>query len=82
MYTFTVICICMYVCFLEVVVLHTESGKVQEVYGVLIPLKSWLTEQQHKLDTMRPAAVLTTPLTDQITETDVRTLLVRILAIQ
>ena len=64
------------------ILLHTESGKVQEVYGVLIPLKSWLTEQQHKLDTMRPAAVLTTPLTDQIIETDVRTLLVRILAIQ
>ncbi|XP_065889965.1 microtubule-actin cross-linking factor 1-like isoform X3 [Dysidea avara] len=50
--------------------LKSESGKVQEVYGVLISLKSWLTEQQHKLDTMRPAAVLTTPLTDQITETD------------
>ena len=62
-------------------IFHTESDKVQEVYGVLMPLNSWLTEQQHKVDTMRPAAVLTAPLTDQITETDVRTLLVRILAI-
>ena len=61
---------------------YIERVKVREVCGVLIPLKSWLTEQQHKLDTMRPAAVLTAPLTDQITETDVRTLLVRILAIQ
>jgi len=61
--------------------IHTESGKVQEVYGVLMPLNLWLTEQQHKLDAMRPAAVLTAPLINQITETDVRTLLVRILAI-
>jgi len=61
--------------------LYTESDKVQEVYEVLMPLNSWLTEQKHKLDTMRPAAVLTAPLTDQITETDVRTLLVRVLAI-
>ena len=59
-----------------------ENSKVKETYEVLMSFKSWLIKQQQKLDTMRPAAVLTAPLTDQITETDVRTLLVRILAIQ
>ena len=61
-------------------VLHTESSKIKEVYEVLMPLKPWLAEQQHILDTMRPAAVLTAPLTNQITETNVRTLQVMILA--
>lgn len=51
---------------------HTESGKVQEVYKLLVPLKSWLTGQQEKVKAMRPAAVMSTPLSDQITENEVR----------
>lgn len=50
---------------------HTESGKVQDVYKSLLPLKSWLTGQQDKMDAMRPAAVVSTPLSDQITENEV-----------
>jgi len=75
------VCVCSSLLLHTLILFHTESGKVQEVYGVLMPLNLWLSEQQHKLDAMRPAAVLTAPLIDQITETDVRTLLVRILAI-
>lgn len=51
---------------------NTESGKVQEVYKLLLPLKSWLNGQQDKLDSMKPAAVLNTPLSDQISENEVR----------
>ena len=51
-----------------------ESGKVQEVYKLLLPLKSWLTEQEEKMNSMRPAAVLSAPLSDQINENEVRTL--------
>ena len=52
--------------------IHTESSKVQEVYKLLLPLKSWLAELEEKMASMRPAAVLSTPLSDQITENDVR----------
>ena len=52
--------------------MYTESGKVQEVYKLLLPLKSWLAEQEEKMNSMRPAAVLSAPLSDQITKNDVR----------
>ena len=44
---------------------------MQQVYALLWPLKTWLAEQQDKLDSMRPAAVMTTALSDQIAENEV-----------
>ena len=47
---------------------------MQEVYKLLLPLKSWLAEQEEKMNSMKPAAVLSAPLSDQINENEVRTL--------
>ena len=44
---------------------------MQEVYKLLLPLKSWLSEQEDKMNSMKPAAVLSPPLAAQITENEV-----------
>ena len=44
---------------------------MQEVYKLLLPLKSWLTEQEDKMNSMKPAAILSPPLAVQITENEV-----------
>lgn len=45
---------------------------IQEISKQLRLLKSWMNEQQKSLNSLKPAAVLSTTLSDQITDSEVR----------
>lgn len=51
---------------------------MQEISKLLQHLKSWLTEQQRKLESLKPAAVSAVLVSDQITENEVRTTILAI----
>ena len=55
---------------------HIENDVIQKVSELLLLLESWMNEQQGVLDSMKPAAILSAPLSDQITENEVRIIVI------
>ena len=55
---------------------YIENDVIQKVSELLLLLKSWINEQQGVLGSMKPAAILSAPLSDQITESEVRIIVI------
>ena len=53
-----------------------ENDMIQKASELLLLLKPWMIEQQRILNSMKPAALLSDPLSDQITKSEVRIIVI------
>ena len=53
-----------------------ENDMIQKASELLLHLRPWMIEQQRVLKSMKPAAILSAPLSDQITKSKVRTIVI------